>query len=66
MYSMARLKIFDTEELCDLLHLCAFNLAMAYQETQEHALFLTAERAYQARDFLTYAMQKQQSNHTIH
>lgn len=66
MNSITPLKTFDTFELLNLLRVCAQNLAMAYQETQERNLFLTAQQASLACDYLMYQLQKQQSNQTIH
>ena len=66
MDAMACLKTFNTEELLNLLRDCANNLALAYQEIHEKALYLTSEEAYQACDYLMYEIKKRQPNHVVH
>lgn len=66
MNPMAELKVFNNEELFGLLHVCAHNLSLAYQETQEKTLFLLSEEAYRACDFLMYQIQRESYHHSIH
>jgi len=66
MHYMATMKTFDTEDLLELLKVCAHNLSCAYQETQEEVLFYVAEQARDACHYLMYTLEKEMPFKLIH
>ncbi len=62
MNPIAKLKIYEIEDLLHLLFDCAQNLASAYQEIQEMSLFVTSEEARRACEYLLYTIHKQNPN----
>ena len=63
---IAPLRTFDREDLLDLLRTCAHNLAVAYQETLDEALYFTSEHARDACDYLSYEIYKDMPRQLIH
>lgn len=60
MTFIARLKKFDTEELVHVLRACAYNLSLAYKETQDTAFYFTAVHARDACNYLMYQLDTQE------
>ena len=66
MNAIAEVKVFNNEALFSLLHICAHNLSLAYQETPEKRLFLLSQEAYKACDYLMYEIQRDGYKERVH